>query len=72
MSTTRVMTKSNKNQLPTPNQAKNNKLIPAISHCINIKSVFDTYAYKLISHDQFVSEVLELVELLKTQTNKLS
>lgn len=38
----------------------------AIMHAVEVKSSFELYAYRIISHEQYIGRIIELVELFET------
>lgn len=44
----------------------------AIMHAVETASAFQLYSYRIISHEQFISRVEELIALYQSQTKALS
>ncbi len=46
----------------------------AITHAIEVKSAFELYAYRIITHDQYISQITDLVNFFihTTQQHKLN
>lgn len=44
----------------------------AIEHALEVKSAFEMYAYRIVSHEQFIERIDDLILYYKSRSNELN